>query len=157
MNLQDIKPKTVYRATAGVAGFGLAVIILTAIFSGQGKATVTGRVSFQGKPVIWGSVVVFGKDGRSSSGRIEADGTYRVENAATGAVSVAVVSRDPLVQNWASNLKTTRARPTSKAFSASPVDRKLWFPLPTHFEDPQSSGVTLLLKSGDNEKDLNLN
>lgn len=157
MNVQNIKPKTVYQATAGIAGFGLVVILLAAIFSGQGKATLTGHVSFQGKPIIWGSVVVVGQDGRTAAGRIEADGTFRVENAATGSVSVAVVSRDPLVQNWASNLKTTRARPTSKAFSASPVDRKKWFPLPTHFEDPQASGVTMLLKSGDNEKDLNLN
>lgn len=157
MNLQDVKPQTVYRATAGVAGFGLAVIILTAIFAGQGRATVSGRVSFQGKPVIWGSVVVVGQDGRTAAGRIEADGTFKVENAATGAVSVAVVSRDPLVQNWASNIKATRARPTSKSFSASPVDRKQWFPLPTHFEDPHSSGVTLRLRSGDNQNDLHLN
>ncbi len=156
MSLQELKPQTVYRTAGGVAGFGLVLIVLAAIFSGPSRATITGRVSFQGKPVIWGSVVVVGADGRIASGKIESDGTYRVEDAATGPVSLGVISRDPLVQNWASNIKATRSRPTAKAFTASPVDRKKWFPLPLHYEDPAQSGLTAKLKRGGNEHDIQL-
>lgn len=150
--------KTVYRLAGGVAGFGLLVIVLAFFFSGPKRATVSGRITFQGKPVIWGSVVLVGPDGRCAAGRIEQDGTYRVENASTGAVTVGVISRDPLVQNWATNLKSTRNRPTAKLFSAKPpVDRNRWFPLPAHFEEPASSGVTLSIKGGTNETDITLN
>jgi hypothetical protein len=149
--------KRVYQVAGGVAGFGVLVIVLAMIFSGPRKATVTGRVTFQGKPVIWGSVIVVGADGRAASGAIEPDGTYRVENASPGSVNVGVVSRDPLVQHWATSLKTTRARPSAKVFTtAPPVDRKRWFPIPQQYEEPASSGVTLTLKSGTNETDISL-
>jgi len=149
--------QTVYRAAGGVAGLGLLVIVMAFFFSGKKSATVTGRITYQGKPVIWGSVVLVGPDGRCASGRIEPDGTYRVENASLGAVSVGVISRDPLVQNWATNLKSSRVRPSAKLFSAPPpVDRQRWFPLPPQYEEPAVSGVTLLLKKGANETDIAL-
>jgi hypothetical protein len=149
--------KQVYQAAGGVAGFGLVVIVLAVIFSGPSKATVQGRVTFQGRPLVCGSVIVVGTDGRSAAGKIESDGTFRVENAPAGQVNVGVVSHDPLVQHWATSLKTTRARPTANVFTAAPpVDRKQWFPIPQQYEEPASSGVTLMLKSGQNETDIPL-
>lgn len=147
----------VYRAAAGVAGLGLLVIVLAFFFSGSKHATVTGKVTYQGRPVIWGSVVLVGADGRCAAGKIEPDGTFRVENASPGSVNVGVISRDPLVQNWATNLKSTRNRPTAKLFSTPPpVDRSRWFPIPPQLEEPANSGVTLTLKSGTNEKNIAL-
>ncbi len=145
-----------YRATAGVSALGLAIVVVAAFFHGTPKANVTGRVTYQGRPVIWGSVVIAGKDGRSAAGPIKPDGTFEVANAPTDAVSVAVVSRDPLLQTWATNIKVSRNRPTRAAFSASPVDRKKWFPLPAKFEDPSNSGVATTLKRGDNEFNVDL-
>ena len=75
---------------------------------------------------------------------------------ATTPVSVAVVSHDPLVQHWATGLKTTRVRPTASIFSAAPVDRQRWFPLPPQYEEPASSGLTLLLSKGANQLDITL-
>jgi hypothetical protein len=149
--------QTVYRTAGGVAGLGLLVIVLAFFFSGTKSATVTGRITYQGKPVIWGSVVLVGADGRCAAGRIEPDGTYRVENASLGSVHVGVISRDPLVQNWATNLKASRTRPSAKLFATPPpVDRRRWFPLPQQFEEPTNSGMTLILKKGTNERDITL-
>lgn len=155
------KPKTdpealAYRAAAGVSALGVAIVVIAAFFHGTPMANVTGRVTYQGRPVIWGSVVIAGKDGRTAAGPIKPDGTFAVTGAPTDAVSVAVVSRDPLLQTWATNIKESRNRPTAKAFSASPVDRKKWFPLPAKYEDPENSGVTAKLKSGDNEFNVDL-
>ncbi|MFO0807078.1 MAG: hypothetical protein U0746_00480 [Gemmataceae bacterium] len=148
--------KVIYRAVGGVAGFGITIIVLSAFFVGTPKANVAGRVTYQGRAVIWGSVVIAGKDGRTAAGAINPDGTFSVANAPTDAVTVGVISRDPLVQTWATNLKETRDRPNKKIFSASPVDRKKWFPIPERYEQPSSSGITLILKRGDNECNVEL-
>lgn len=145
-----------YRVAAGVSALGVVIIVVAAFFHGTPKANVSGRVSYQGHPVIWGSVVIASKDGRTAAGAIKPDGTFAVTDAPTDAVTIAVVSRDPLIQTWATNLKESRNRPTSKTFSPSPVDRKKWFPLPAKYEDPSNSGVTAILKRGDNEFNVEL-
>jgi hypothetical protein len=102
-------------------------------------------------------VLVVGKDGRKAAGRIEEDGSYTIHNAPPGPVEVAVVSRDPLVQTWATNLRESRERPTAKLFATSaPIDRRKWFPLPPKFEDPGMSGLTLTLTTGKNTFDVDL-
>ena len=137
------------------AAVGLVIIVLATIFSGPSRAVVTGRVIYQGKPLVWGQIILVGTDGKSASGQIEPDGTYRVEGAPIGPVTVGVVSHDPLVQHWAKGLKTTRVRPTANIFAtAPPVDRRHWFPVPQHYEEPASSGITLTLKSGSNASDI---
>jgi len=147
----------IYRVVGGSAAVGLVIIVLATIFSGPSRAIVSGKVIYQGKPLVWGQVILVGTDGKSASGQIEPDGTYRVEGAPIGPVSVGVVSHDPLVQHWAKSLKTTRVRPTANIFAtAPPVDRRHWFPVPQHYEEPGSSGITLTLKSGSNEKDITL-
>jgi len=153
---KQLDTKTIYQIVGGAVGFLVLMIVLTAIFSGSGKATLTGRVTYQGRPVIWGSVLLVSSDGKSASGPIDSDGSFRVEDAPPGPVSVAVVSHDPLVQHWATGLKTTRVRPTASIFSAAPVDRQRWFPLPPQYEEPASSGVTLLLSKGANQLDITL-
>jgi hypothetical protein len=45
-------------------------------------------------------------------------------------------------------------RPTAKVFSAAPVDRQRWFPIPQQYEEPYNSGLTLTLKKGLNETDI---
>jgi hypothetical protein len=147
--------ETIYRVLSAAGALGLVIIVLATIFSGPSRAVVTGKVSYQGKPLVWGQVILVGADGKSASGQIEQDGTYRVEGAPIGPVSVGVVSHDPLVQHWAKSLKTTRVRPTANIFAtAPPVDRRHWFPVPQHYEEPGSSGITLTLKSGSNENDI---
>src|SRR3954469_14066774 len=102
-----MESKTVFRVVGGVGALGLFIIGMAAFASG-GSATVTGKVTMLGRPVVWGSVVLVGADGHSAAGRIEPDGTFTVANAPTGEVVVSVSSPDPLVQHYATQIKTSR-------------------------------------------------
>jgi len=146
--------KRFYQVVAGVAGFGLLLMVF-ALFAG-GKAKVTGRVTMMGRPVIWGSVVLVDEKGQSAVGRIESDGTYTVANAPTGDVTVAITSPDPLIQHYATQIKTSRERVPMKQWAPLPIDRSQWFVLPSRYEDAKTSGLSLSLKRGTNTYDLTL-
>ncbi len=141
--------KTVYQLAGAVIALALVVISLSA-FSAGGSATVAGRVTFQGRPVIWGSIILVGADGRSAVGRIEPDGSFTVTNVPTGEVGVAIISPDPLVQHYATQLKTSRDRIPVAMWAAPPVDRQQWFVLPQRYENATTSNLTLNLKRGNN-------
>jgi len=153
--MEALEPKTVYRVVGGVAVLGAALIALAGITGGR-SATVTGRVTLQGRPVICGSIILVGPDGRSAAGRIEPDGTFTVANAPTGEVTVAVTSPDPLVQHYAAQIKTSRERVPVTQWAAMPVDRRQWFVLPKKYEDARTSDVKLTVKGGRNEYDVTL-
>jgi hypothetical protein len=64
--------------------------------SGCGRtATVKGKVTFQGRPVTHGSVILLSSDGKARSGVIESDGSYSVENVPAGDLKIGVISRNP--------------------------------------------------------------
>src|SRR5262245_41962740 len=58
----------------------LALLVVLAAAAGcGGTATVNGKVTYQGRPVLSGSVIVLNADGTARSGVILRDGTYAVE------------------------------------------------------------------------------
>jgi len=57
--------------------------------------TLTGRVTSQGKPVVFGTVTVLTSDNRTCSVPIHTDGTYLVRDLPPGPVRVAVSSPNP--------------------------------------------------------------
>ena len=72
----------------------LALVPLCLALSGCGgnDATLSGKVTFQGKPVTSGAVVVLNADRTSSQGVIGPDGSNRVRGVGRGPVRLAVVS-----------------------------------------------------------------
>jgi hypothetical protein len=152
----NLTPTGVYRLVGGVAAFGLLLVVVAALTFGRPKATLNGRVTYKGKPVVWGSVILVDERGYATAGRIEPDGTYTVDGASPATVNVAVISQDPLYQHHATQLKITRERLSLKKRPPMPVDRKLWFPLPKQYEDPKTSGLSLPLKRGNNEFNIEL-
>src|SRR5262245_30844290 len=48
---------------------------------GGAKCTVTGRATYQGKPVYGGMVILIGETDQVAQGAIELDGTYTVNDA----------------------------------------------------------------------------
>ncbi len=153
--MENLEAKAVYRIAGGVVTLGVVLIVAATVF-GSRSATVSGRVTLQGRPVIWGTVVLVGPDGRSVAGRIEPDGSFTVANAPTGEVAVAVASPDPLVQHYATQLKTSRERIPVRQWAAPPVDRKQWFVLPKRYEDARTSDLKVTVTTGRNECNLDL-
>ena len=73
----------------------LLSVLLAAVGGCSKRATVTGTVTYQGRPVTYGSVIFLNADNTARSGAIAADGHYTIEGVPLGTVKIAVISRDP--------------------------------------------------------------
>jgi hypothetical protein len=83
----------VNRCCRFVAAGGLvALVCLFATGCGSKSATVTGRVTYNGKPVSNGSVIVYCSDKQIVRGNIAADGAYSIPNVPYGTSVVTVQS-----------------------------------------------------------------
>src|SRR4029077_6705571 len=98
---------------------------------GAGTGDVTGTVTYQGKTVASGTVLIVGSDSLPYYGNIQDDGTYTVPKVPTGPAKIAVLSPGPDAgKNVEAILRVTKrgvegpARPL--AFRGDP---KKWFPL----------------------------
>ena len=134
----------------------LPLLILLAGTWGCGRtASVSGKVTYQGRPVTYGSVIFLSAGKVARSGVIKPDGSYGVEGVAPGAVKIAVISHDP-----AKGRSTLRGgkptRPNERRAGSQSAVVSGWFPLPTRFEDPNTSGLDYTLGSGRVSHDLDL-
>jgi hypothetical protein len=129
---------------------------------GGGKGVVSGKVSYQGKPVSVGSVSFILEGGGVMSSPIEEDGSYTIRNVPPGTVKITV--------------ETTSARPPSMQGSpggkggppefmmkyVKEKDPKLaergkkYVPIPEQYSDPAKSNLTFVVKSGKQQHDVDL-
>jgi hypothetical protein len=71
------------------AGIWAAFLFLAA--SGcAAKGTITGRVTYDGKPLTGGSVIFLDSADRAHPGPIDSQGNYRIENVPVGEVKIAL-------------------------------------------------------------------
>jgi hypothetical protein len=134
------------------AGQGWLSALFTAALSaggcgvgGDNPASVSGRVTFNGKPVTSGVVVLVGAGGKASDpGTVQPDGAFSIAKSPAGKVKVAfdnptpprVVNEPGVANPEAKEQAETAARYT---------------PTPQQYKNPDQSGVTLDLKAGKNE------
>jgi hypothetical protein len=129
----------------------IGIVVLAAAGCGPGSADVTGKVTYKGKPVVCGAVVIVGADGLPKSGLIQPDGTFRVEAVRVGPARVAVTSPPPA--SAASTRPKARGgrdaggdgekTPPPQAPPADPEVVKNWVSLPEKYGDPTQSGLTI--------------
>jgi hypothetical protein len=120
-----------------------AVLILAATGCG-GTARVSGRVIYQGRPVLSGCVTILNADGTASSGVIQPDGTYVVEGVKRGLARVGVVSPDPLRARSIlkkDDPKTGHAPHGKESHAHTKPGTGGWYPLPHNLGDPDKSGL----------------
>jgi hypothetical protein len=130
----------------------LSATLLLGVYGCDGTATVTGKVSYQGRPVTYGSILFLSSDRTSRSGVLEADGSYTVERVHPGEVRIGVISHDP-----SKVLRSGKpAHRGEKGIAAAKKALKTWFPLPRKFEDPDTSGVGCSLDPGHVNYDVEL-
>ena len=123
---------------------GILLIALAGCGPGRGK--LSGTVTFQGKPLRFGTVLVLGGDGIPKSGQIE-DGGFTANDIQPGPVKVAVTSPDPANSSPVQRFANVPA-PT--------IDRTGWFAIPETYGDFEKSGLTFPLKRGTNVWDIDL-
>jgi hypothetical protein len=127
----------------------LALLPLAALGC-AGKGDVSGRVTYKGKPLVWGTVQFEGSDKLLKQGNINSDGTYTVQGVATGEAKVAVSSINP---------KSSDFVPMQREGAPPPKPRpevKGWFPIPEKYDTPFKSGLTYTIKRGENKIDIEL-
>lgn len=131
-----------------------AVVLATLAFTGCGPPTadLTGKITYQGKPVVYGSVVVIDASGTTKSGTIQPDGSYRIDNVRVGSVKVAVSSPPPPgtpAVGKQDPRDTSDKPPEPPPPPAPPEVIKNWVQLPNKYGDPTQSGLTGEAKSGE--------
>ncbi len=124
---------------------GIALLALTAIGC---RGNVSGKVTYKDKPVVFGTVLIQGRDGLRQ-GNIAPDGTYSVRDVATGEARVAVNSPNPKgIQLYPNKNPQYKQEPYP--------DVPGWFALPKHYEAVESSGLTYTIKGGSNTINIEL-
>jgi hypothetical protein len=119
------------------------------------------------KPVVFGTVMVMGSDGRPYYGEIKKDGSYTIENVPSGTVKVTVNSPDPRANTGPTRQEpgAMPGKPTAGAAAAPggptppsvPDDIvKAWFPIPDKYGDVTSSGLKTDVKRGDSTFNIEL-
>jgi hypothetical protein len=135
--------RSFFRSTA------LALLPLAALGC-AGKGDVSGRVTYKGKPLVWGTVQFEGSDRIVKQGNINPDGTYSVRGVATGEAKVAVSSINPKSSDF--QVRQAEGGPPPKPRP----EVKGWFPIPEKYDTPYKSGLTYPIKRGANEIDIEL-
>lgn len=133
-----------------IALFATAAFVLVAL-GGCGDAPrgrIHGTIKFQGKPLAGATVVFLAKDNRTYLADIKPDGSYAVDDVALGTVRVSIQplpsrpvpkaekpSRDDK-GDYGDEKASAKPRPEFKAIGP---------PIPAHFADPNTSGLTFEL------------
>lgn len=122
---------------------------------GSKVATVSGKVTFQGKPVVYGVVSIIGPDGITQSGSIQPDGSFSVSGVGIGEGKVAVTSLKPPDGTGGKTKGFGRdapgddeRKPAEPDPAASPEVIKNWFPIPSKYGDHKQSGLTVPVGDG---------
>jgi hypothetical protein len=135
---------------------------------------VKGKVTYNGKPVVWGSVTLQDEQGQFHQGDLDLNGNYAIDKVPPGKVKVGVFSPnpqavrpDPAKAKGKANFKTVtpdddpRAKFLAQRGPREPPPARprpapgQWFPLPSQLSDPVTSGVVLEVKKG-KEVDLDI-
>jgi hypothetical protein len=127
----------------------LALLCLLAMAAGCGRAKgiVSGKVSYNGKPVVFGMVQAFGSDGLPVSALIQPDGRYTLPPLPVGETRIAVSSSDPTLgskrrPNRKGNLRSSEADRTTEP-EPPQIPAGEWFPIPGKYQDYQRSGLSV--------------
>jgi hypothetical protein len=122
--------------------------VLASLLAGCGRGDMSGKVTFNDKPVVFGTVLVHGRDGLRQ-GAIQPDGSFTVRNIAAGEAKVAINSPSP---------KGIQLYPNKNPkFKQEPYpDVPGWFPIPKKYEDVQTSGLKYTIRGGSNAIDIEL-
>jgi hypothetical protein len=127
----------------------LALVLLAPLGCGRAgpeMARVTGKVTYQGKPVPKGTIAFIPvADGRNATGALAPDGTYRLQTeepndgAQLGEYKVTISARDDVVLDY-----------------TPPVPIKPKMLAPAQYENPETSGLKATVVRGSNVFDFDL-
>ena len=134
------------------------LIALGSLFGGgcgSRTATVVGRVTYQGKPVSGGSVIVYCSDKQIARGTISVDGTYSIPNVPYGSsvVTVQAPAQAPAGLRTQQTLPRSSGGPIPPTVQVSDPGR---IPLPLRYGVPEESGLSVAIDRATVTYDIDL-
>jgi hypothetical protein len=143
------------RSALGSAVLGLG-LLAAAGCGGGGTGSLTGTVTYNGTPIASGTVQAFAANGTAYTGEIGPDGRYTIDNIPVGEVKLSVTSPDP--ERQYEHLKEMARTEGQKAALKTPEPAAVaaWVPVPSQYEQPDTSGFATAIKKGPNTLDLPL-
>lgn len=144
-----------------LSALGAAVLVAAVAGCGGPKTTpVTGKVTYQGRTVVWGNVSVIASDNISYTAPIGLDGTFKFDKIPVGPCKIGLNSPSPegAITNSTDPLAGGGvAEGTKEAHSFGgrvPQDTRpkpppgAWFEISNQYMDPLTSGLTGEIKTG---------
>jgi hypothetical protein len=125
---------------------GWLVMLLLAAGCAPGKGSVTGTVTYQGKPLTTGTIIFFDAAKGAPSTAINPDGTYSLPKVAAGKAKIAIMMPMDIP------FKPLGAPPGA---GKTPEPDKVPV-LPPKYADPEQSGLVCEVKAGSNTHDVKL-
>jgi hypothetical protein len=130
-------------------GLALALLTLAAVGCG-GRGDVSGKVSYKGKALVFGTVQFEASDKTIKQANIAQDGSYSIPGVPVGEAKVAVSSDNP---------RSSAFQPLQREGMPPPPplpEVKGWFPIPPGYQDLSKPKLTYTVKSGKNTYDIDL-
>jgi hypothetical protein len=128
----------------------VALALLTLAAVGCGRGDVAGKVTYQGKPLVFGTVQFEASDKTIKQANIEQDGSYSIPGVPIGEAKVAVSSDNP--QGGAFQPLAREGMPPPPP----PPKVDGWFAIPPEYQDLSKPKLTYTVKRGQNTYDIDL-
>jgi hypothetical protein len=145
----------------GPARFAALLLLAGALAGcgGKSRATVSGAVSYKGKPVTSGEVVFLCQDGKAAvRAAIGPDGSYTAQNVPVGPAKLGVDNPAP-----AGGAQTAVGKsPARKAPANDPEVQEMkekashYVATPPRYTDPKQSGLSYSVTAGTQKHDIAL-
>jgi hypothetical protein len=153
---------TVRRLALSIGALLAVAVLASGCGGGGGNASLSGKVTYKGQPLHIGRVTLVWSTGKNDkNGRpiiesafspISKEGTYHMEKLQGGAkAQVAIESVAPAVTN---PLDTSQV--VSEEEKKRRYEKAGFVPIPEKYAKVQTSGLSIELKGGANQKDFDL-
>jgi hypothetical protein len=119
---------------------------------GVPKGNVSGKVTYQGKPLPSGTIVFLGPDDRPVNSSIGGDGSYQVQGVTVGTARITVET--PWEFAKAQRKNAPKLPPDAPPMANSMMIQAI--EIPKKYGDPQQSGVTYDVQKGAQVHDIDL-
>jgi hypothetical protein len=129
-------------------------LLALAVLGCQNRGDLSGTVTHQDRPLVYGTVLVVASDGNAHQGPIEEDGRYTVRGVLAGPARLAINSPDPGTPLVSRDDNCRDADDLEMQRRAAL--RAKWFAIPGKYGDPGTSELSVEVRKGENKHDIRL-
>jgi hypothetical protein len=133
----------------------VVVLAVSALGCGQRTATLSGKVTYQGKPLTSGVVVFVNEEGKvSPPAAIGSDGNYVATQVPLGQVKISIDNPPPagLFQSSGGN----KPAETDPELMEAREKAATYVAIPPRYKDPQQAGRLIEVSAGSSSYDIDL-